>query len=434
MRKLLSVILIAAFPCLLEAQGVRKEVFSDINKAGGLNYVYDYKSDPPTTRAPKGYKPFYISHWGRHGARYQFAQYDSVEVWLNKARDKGILTLYGKDFLSTLTEFHGKVHYKESDLTSIGKDQHRRIAARMYRNYPEVFKGNTKVWAVSTTSPRVMLSMMSFTAQLKDLDKKMELTTDASLSYSPFLNPASKSNPVYVNRPRTTKETDRQIYDYFMENVDWRAVYGRFFTDVDAAEELGFKPEKFIDFVYHITSGMQCLEHDRGLFDGVLTPEEEYDIFRYRAMKEAAFLANYKESVSTFYKYSAYAVRHLVETADSDIRSGEFDVRLRFCHDSNIMPLLTLLNINGMGREIVNLASAAEFFPLYQIPMGASLQFVFYKSKKNPEILLKVLLNEREATLPLEAVQGPYYSWSTFKDYYLPGINDIIQHLEAQLK
>lgn len=432
MRKILIVCLIGVLPCLLRAQSVKEEIFTDINKAGGLNYVYDYKEDPSVTRAPKGYRPFYISHWGRHGARYQFSYYDSVEVWLGRASARSILTLYGEEFLEKLTAFHKKAHFKESDLTPIGKDQHRMIASRMYRNYKDVFKGNTRVWAVATTSPRVMLSMLSFVETLKELDGKMEASCDASLSYYPFLNPASKSNPAYVNRPRTTKETDRAISAFFNENVAWKGIYGRFFTDIDAAAELGVKPSKLIESLHFITSGMQCLDHDRGLFDGTFTPEEEYGIFRYRAMKEAAFLANYSKSVSTFYKYSAYAIRHFIETADSDMESGEYNVRLRFCHDSNIMPLLNLLNIDGMGREITSLEDAEDIFPLYRIPMGASIQFIFFRSRKNPEVLVKVLLNEREASLPFEPVTGPYYSWNDFKEYYGPRMESLIQSLEAE--
>ena len=430
MRKLLIVCVWVALPCLLLAQGVKDEVLLSINKAGGLNYVYDYKAEPSSTRAPKGYRPFYITHLGRHGARYQFSYYDSVEVWLGKAARAEILTPFGEEFLGKLTESHMKVHYKEGDLTSIGKDQQRTIARRMYRNYQDVFKGDTKVWAVSTTSTRVVLSMMAFLCELKDLDKKMDVSFDASLSDSPFLNPASKSNPAYVSRPFTTKETNAAIKDFLFESVDWRAVYNRFFTDIAAAMEIGIKPDKFLNSLHHVTGGMQCLDHDRSLFAGTFTPEEEFSLLRYRTMSEAAVMANYKESVSNFYKYSAYTVRHLIETADSDIQSGEYNVRLRFCHDSNIMPMLNILNINGMGREITDLANSVDIFPLYQIPMGASLQFIFYRSRKNPQILLKVLLNEREADLPLEPVEWPYYSWDAFKDYYLPIVSSMIQDLE----
>jgi hypothetical protein len=34
-------------------------------------------------------------------------------------------------------------------------------------------------------------------------------------------------------------------------------------------------------------------------------------------------------------------------------------------------------------------------------------------------VLVKVLLNERETTLPVATAAAPYYKWSDLRDYYL---------------
>ncbi len=47
-------------------------------------------------------------------------------------------------------------------------------------------------------------------------------------------------------------------------------------------------------------------------------------------------------------------------------------------------------------------------------PMGANLQLIFYRDKKN-NILVKFLLNECEVTLPLKSKMVPYYSWKGLK-------------------
>ncbi len=52
--------------------------------------------------------------------------------------------------------------------------------------------------------------------------------------------------------------------------------------------------------------------------------------------------------------------------------------------------------------------------------MGANLQLIFYR--KNPEdndVLVKVMLNENEAKLPLKSIEEVYYYWSDFREYYL---------------
>ena len=46
--------------------------------------------------------------------------------------------------------------------------------------------------------------------------------------------------------------------------------------------------------------------------------------------------------------------------------------------------------------------------------MGANIHFVFYRAEGKPT-LFKVLLNGREARLPMPAVSGPYYDWAAFK-------------------
>ena len=52
--------------------------------------------------------------------------------------------------------------------------------------------------------------------------------------------------------------------------------------------------------------------------------------------------------------------------------------------------------------------------------MASNLQFIFYRSNiKDKDILFKVLLNEEEATLPIQTDCAPYYHWSDFRQYCL---------------
>jgi hypothetical protein len=52
--------------------------------------------------------------------------------------------------------------------------------------------------------------------------------------------------------------------------------------------------------------------------------------------------------------------------------------------------------------------------------MAGNLQIIFYrKEATDRQPLIKVLLNEKEATLPLPSDLAPYYRWSDFRDFYL---------------
>ena len=68
--------IVAAFAVLwmlpLSAQSAREEILAEPQKAGGVYAMYE-QVPGQESRPPKGYKPFYISHYGRHGARYLLA-------------------------------------------------------------------------------------------------------------------------------------------------------------------------------------------------------------------------------------------------------------------------------------------------------------------------------------------------------------------------
>jgi hypothetical protein len=79
---------------------------------------------------------------------------------------------------------------------------------------------------------------------------------------------------------------------------------------------------------------------------------------------------------------------------------------------------MQILDVNGIGHDNLTADEIHRWSQTYQVPMGANLQFVFYRSKKNPTVLFKVLLNGEEARLPLETDNWPYYDWQAFKSWY----------------
>ena len=51
-------------------QTTKQEVLDTPEKSGGVYYAYPSSNIPTETPAPKGYRAFYVSHFGRHGSRY----------------------------------------------------------------------------------------------------------------------------------------------------------------------------------------------------------------------------------------------------------------------------------------------------------------------------------------------------------------------------
>ena len=100
-------------PAMASAQTAKDEVLADLNKAGSVYYAYPVTTVEQTA-TPKGYEPFYISHYGRHGSRYLIA--DNDYFWMlqlmREAKAAGALTPLGLDALERIEKVprHSRAH------------------------------------------------------------------------------------------------------------------------------------------------------------------------------------------------------------------------------------------------------------------------------------------------------------------------------------
>ena len=112
----------------------------------------------------------------------------------------------------------------------------------------------------------------------------------------------------------------------------------------------------------------------------------------------------------------------MIDEADSVINSQQHGASLRFGHETVLLPLVCLMGINGYDLRTDKFEELEQkgWWANRVYPMAGNLQIVFYRknaSDRNP--LLKVLVNEKEATLPLPSDLAPYYRWSDFRNFYL---------------
>ena len=405
----------------------------DPQKTAGPYYVYDSSALPALTPAPRGYKPFYISHFARHGARSCTSEYDTMHDWLAKAAAQNVLTEEGKAFAARYNDFYKKVQYRNGNLTKVGQNQHRMIAEHMYRRFPAVFKGQTHVEAVSTESPRVIMSMWSCLSRLQALDKSMDVNAESSARFASWLQPSLKSNPYYIKGIFSRgPEADKQYKDYFKATVPCEAITTRYLTTADACKDvLGATQIDFISIIYAVAISTRCLDEDQGCFDDLLSQDELNKIWRARSARTFMETAYYEGSGNKTPDYAAFTLNQIIESADADIAAGDTRLRLRFGHDSGVLALLAFMNVNGFGRTATTPEEAVAIMPNYEVPMASSVQLVFYR-KPGKDILFKVLLNEREASLPsIAPVEGPYYRWEDFKAYYLPRARATVGEIQS---
>lgn len=107
--------------------------------------------------------------------------------------------------------------------------------------------------------------------------------------------------------------------------------------------------------------------------------------------------------------------KDIIDKFDEDSANG-VALRLRFSHDTALMPLLSYLGVNGMDVQVSDPRQLENYWRNYDIPMGCNLQIAFFKGKKAKDpVLIQVLLNGFQATLPLPEAAPGFYRWEDFK-------------------
>ena len=161
MKKWLLAAVATLFIVTLHAQTAYNEIRENALLSASNYMAYPGPTQQKLTPAPRGYKPFYVSHYGRHGSRYHSKPsiYNAPYLTLLKADSLGKLTATGKDLMQRLDIIRKDAENHWGDLTEVGARENEDIIRRMYQRFPEVFKGAADVDARSTGVGRCVLSM-----------------------------------------------------------------------------------------------------------------------------------------------------------------------------------------------------------------------------------------------------------------------------------
>lgn len=420
MRKLFLLLLAFSYIATVTAQSLKEEMKRNVNLAACNLLAYPGPTQKKLTPSPKGKKPFYISHYGRHGSRFlnNPIEYDFVYERMLMASQRGKLTLLGEDVLERVRRIRENASGRLGDLTPLGVEQHKAIARRMYERFPEVFAGKTTIDAHSTVVPRCILSMENALQQLLLLNPKLQLRHDASIHDMYYMNQQDRRlAELRVDKP------SRDAYEKFCtDHLTWKRVVSTLFNDMDYVEK-EVNGERLNYYLFKLAAHLQNTELRNSMtLNDLFTEDEILDNWR-------------KDNVWWFLCYGATPLsqtvqpfvqrnllRKIIEEADSCLSLAKPGASLRYGHETCILPLVCLLGLDGydMVVEDVNTLEERNWWCHKIFPMGSNVQFVFYRSSpKDHDVLFKVLLNENEATLPLKPVEGPYYRWADFRDYYL---------------
>lgn len=397
----------------------RQEIHDNILLSGSnLTAYVDPTDADKLTPTPKGYEPFYLSHYGRHGSRWLTGenQYTDVLDPLRKAHALGKLTPKGEQLLTDLEQFFLGCDKRFGDLTTVGERQHHRIGRRMTENFPEIFGAkNTEVDARSTVVIRCILSMVAACEELTAFNPRMKIHNDASESLQWYMN----ARPTQAVRKAVDKRGD--VVDRYRRKWIRPERFCRQLFNDEAYIRDSVKQEHLMRRTFSVCCNMQS--HDEGFNLWPLFTEDEcYDLWRTYNIQWYTELGNSPLTDCVGPLRQKNLLQNVIETADTIVGKKKYHgATLRFGHESVVLPLASLLELGEAAEQVENLDTLDRAWVNFHIfPMACNVQLVFYRPKRgrDGDILVKALLNEREVSMPAKPVKYPYYRWEDLRAYY----------------
>lgn len=415
-NRLKTLAVVLAIFCLgVKAQTTFEEISADLNKAGGVYLAYP-TVETKQTPAPKGYKPFYVSHYGRHGSRYLLSDrdYQWIIQLMEKAETVNGLTPLGHDVLKRLNMVWEEAQGRAGDLTPLGVRQHQGIAERMSKNFPEVFSGKRHVSARSTVVYRCAMSMVAFGDRLKQLNPQLDMSYEMSEKYMSYLNYHSARSNAFTHGKKGPWVEEYRKFEEAQVHPD--RLVSALFSNADFIR-CEVNPSELMWGLYWIAVDMQDMETPVSFFD-LFTAKEMFDLWQCVNYRFYMGNANPLASNGIVMANAKSLVENILESADAAIKDRSIAATLRFGHDGNVIPLLALLQIENFDVAVAGPAEVYKHWCDFKAtPMASNVQIVFFENKAG-NILVKFMHNENEVHVPVKTDQWPFYHWNDVKEYY----------------
>ena len=379
------------------------------------------------TPAPEGFAPVFVNYVGRHGARFLTKAGSDEEVLqvLTQADKNHALTTLGKRLLSMTQRFINIQKNNYENITGLGKEEQTGIGNRLFNNYHTAFKGKG-LNIIATHKVRTQQSAEALLQAFTTYTGAKEVhvvpdTADVTLRFydlSPAYQAYKKSPAVQLpvdslhNDPKTKKAV--------------RAICSRIFTG-------GFKTDEtsLVINLYDLYGGQQSIPVEmkkKGYaknsidFGIAFTPAQLQWFSFINGAEDFLEKGAGTDTLGIQVQVATPLLTDFIKTtADVIGNSRQTDAILRFTHAEAISPFATLM---GIPQASIPVASVYHYNHTWAaeniIPLSANIQWVIYSNGST--YLLKVLLNEKETSLPVATATWPYYKWDDVKNYYLQKI------------
>lgn len=370
-----------------------------------------YPEPEGLTETPDSLHAIFINHVGRHGARYPSSPKNTLTLQnaLRRADSLNTITPAGRKLLALTHEVAERSHNYWGALDSLGAAEQRGIAARMFLSYPELFIGG-KVSALSSYSPRCVMSMYEFTHQLDRLNNDVEITTSAGRQNSRLMRPF---------------DTDKDFTAYIRSQI-WATPYEDYLdTQVSTAplkrilgERYPLSPAETRELSlaeYGFLAGLSAMSVDAGLSQYYTREEINAMWSCYNLRQYLQRTANTLSAVPA--EVAVPLLLDLIRTTDSAAKgTAPVNVMLRFGHAETLLPLFSLMRLRGAYYLTNYFDTVGQHFRDFElVPMAANIRFILFENSRG-KLYLRTDLNEHPIPL-MPNDDRIYLPWEEARNY-----------------
>lgn len=386
------------------------------------------------TPVPEGYKPVYINHVGRHGARHLTKEVSTSYAYnlLRQADSTQVLTPKGEALFRMVKSLNAVEKGKVKSISYEGVQELAGIGQRMYSQNRTVFTDAPKLNVTETKEIRTKQSADAFLSGLRKgfsaepvLKESVDDTDLRFYDFSPVYTQFEKEGPWSKYREANAKANN-------LAGV-YNAVAQRLFkSDFFNAFKLSNR-EKLVSDIYGFYSITFSLKHEietAGLkpadvaFHLLFTPSEMNILSKMDEADDFYVKGPGIDANGIQVRIAVPLLVNFINTSDDFIKNGTYNANLRFAHAETISPIATLMDIKGTTQrafeDVSSVWRAAKV-----IPLSSNIQWIFYKNEGG-KYLVKVMLNENEAEISgLKAATGPYYNWEDLRQFYMAKLKSL---------
>ena len=419
MKRYITVLICLAFGTITAWSQAQR--FVDALKENPARAASNYQSyefvETDLTPAPKGYKPFYISHYSRHGSRYHTGEsyFRLCMPKMEVCDSLGILSEEGQAWYNEAKTVYGEHKGMFGMLTALGSQEQDGIGNRIHERFPEVFSGKngrTDVRNRCTRVQRSIVSMTSFNTAIAKKSPALNFSYAAGDKFRAYLNADPENYPLL-------DKFDDQVEDSLKHLINTERVFKVLFKDQETAYKVIADPYEFVKGVFLVSA----ISPNTDAHPDMLKYFHQDDILGHWIIRNNVFYAGWANSAEMASEVATIArplIQDIIVKAEEALsENSSLAADFRFGHDTGLLPLVATIGINGMHEKWSAFSAHEHWSSSEFIPMASSLQMVFYKNTKG-DILVKLLYNEKETSIPaLKPEAGLYYTWSSLKEYLL---------------